>query len=45
MKLLALYAQRKERYVGQYLPVVLAAIDKNGNDENPDYLITEEKRQ
>lgn len=38
MKLYILYAQRKERYVGEYAPEVLGAIDENGYSDNPDYL-------
>lgn len=38
MKLLILYAQRKERYQGEYAPEVLAAIDEYGQSDNPEYL-------
>lgn len=44
MKLFVIYAQRKERYAGEYAPEVLAAIDEVGNDENPDYLISEKAK-
>lgn len=44
MKLHILYAQRKERYPGEYTPEVLAAIDENGHSDNPDYLAHEKAK-
>lgn len=44
MKVYVLFGQRKESYPGQYAPEVLASIDEFGNDENPDYMIDEEKK-
>lgn len=37
MKLFLLYAQRKQRYEGQYQPELLDAIDEGVTDENPAY--------
>lgn len=39
MKFHVLYAQRKERYKGEYAPEVLAAIDENGQSDNPEYML------
>lgn len=44
MKFICLFGQRKERYLGQYAPELLAAIDEIGNDDNPLYLDTEEEK-
>jgi hypothetical protein len=38
MDFLILVGQRNCSYEGQYAPEVLAAIDSNGNDDNPDFL-------
>lgn len=38
MKLHVIFGQRKERYLGEYAPEVLAAMDEVGNSDNPDYL-------
>lgn len=35
MKIFLLYAQRKQRYEGEYLPELLEAIDEATTDENP----------
>jgi hypothetical protein len=42
MKIFCLFAQRNCLYDGQYEPELLAAIDDIGNDENPEYLDSEE---
>lgn len=44
MKLHVLYAQRKEHYLGEYAPEVLAAIDENGQSENPEYMSAEKNK-
>jgi len=38
MKLHILYAQRNERYPGEYAPEALAVIDENGMSDNPEYM-------
>lgn len=38
MKIHTLIAQRKGNYPGQYAPEVLAAIDENGTDINPEFI-------
>jgi len=35
MKIFLLYAQRKQRYEGEFLPELLEAIDEGITDENP----------
>lgn len=44
MKVHVLYAQRKERYQGEYAPEVLAAIDENGQSDNPEYMTGEKSK-
>lgn len=39
MKLFVLFAQRKERYPGEYAPEALHCIDEYGNDDNPSFLL------
>lgn len=39
MRIHTIWAQRKQRYSGQFLPELLGAIDENGNMDNPDYII------
>ena len=41
MDIICLFAQRKQRYPGQYAPELLAAIDQYGDLENPEYMIGE----
>lgn len=41
MKLHVLFAQRQERYPGEYAPEALACIDEHAQDENPEYLAAE----
>jgi hypothetical protein len=43
MKIYMIWGQRIESYKGQYAPELLAAVDEYGNDENPDFLIRQEK--
>ena len=43
MKLHVLFAQRKERYPGEYAPEALTCITEYGQDENPDYLACEQE--
>ena len=43
MNILILMGQRKCLYPEQYAPEVLEAIDENGNDDNPDFLIDAER--
>lgn len=38
MKVHILYAQRNERYPGEYAPEALAVIDENGMSDNPEYM-------
>lgn len=45
MDLFVLVAQRKERYEGEYAPEALAVIDEYGNDDNPDYMHDELRKQ
>jgi len=42
VKLHVLFAQRKERYPGQYGPEALTCITEYGQDENPEYLASEQ---
>lgn len=44
MKILILMGQRKCLYPEQYAPEVLEAMDENGNDDNPDFLIDAERK-
>ena len=44
MTIKCLFAQRIERYPGQFAPELLAAIDEYGNEDNPDYLTDEETK-
>jgi hypothetical protein len=39
MKIHTLIAQRGCHYPGQYAPEVLAAVDENGNEINPGFLL------
>lgn len=39
MKLYVLFAQRKERYPGEYAPEALHCIDEYGAEENPSFLL------
>ena len=43
MKLHVLFAQRKERYPGEYAPEALTCITEYGHDENPEYLPAEQE--
>lgn len=43
MNILILMGQRKCLYPEQYAPEVLEAIDENGNDDNPDFLVDAER--
>lgn len=43
MKLICLFVQRKCDYEGEFAPELFAAIDEIGNDENPDYLDSQEQ--
>jgi hypothetical protein len=44
MDIYILFAQRKERYAGEYAPEALAVLDEAGHDENPAYLAEELKK-
>lgn len=44
MRLHVLYAQRKESFPGEYAPEVLAAIDENGQSDNPEYVAGEKSK-
>ena len=44
MRIYMLWGQRKGSYPGQYAPELLASIEEHGNDDNPDYLLGEEKK-
>jgi hypothetical protein len=44
MKIICIFAQRKERYEGEYAPELLTAIDEWGNEDNPDYLNEEQNK-
>lgn len=39
MHIHTIWAQRKQRYSGQFSPELLGAIDENGNMDNPDYIL------
>jgi len=41
MKIYTVFIQRTQLYTGQFLPELVAAIDENGNADNPDYIIKE----
>ena len=43
MKLLIVFAQRKESYEGEYAPEVIAGATEFENDENPDFIQDELK--
>jgi len=43
MKLICLFGQRKELYLGELVPELLDAIDEYGNDDNPSYMDDKEK--
>jgi len=38
LKLLVIFAQREERYEGQYAPEVVAAVTEFENYDNPEYM-------
>ena len=44
VKLHVLFAQRKERYHGEYAPESLACMTEYGQDENPEYLPAEQAK-
>lgn len=44
MKLHVLFAQRKERYPGEYAPESLACMTEYEQDENPEYLPAEQAK-
>lgn len=44
MKLHVLFAQRKERYPGEYAPESLTCMTEYEQDENPDYLPAEQEK-
>jgi hypothetical protein len=44
MKIICLFAQRKEAYPGEYAPELLSAIDDVGDTDNPDYMLEEQEK-
>jgi hypothetical protein len=45
MRLFVLFGKRKEKYVGEYAPEVLVAMDEYGHHDNPAYLQSEYEKQ
>ena len=44
MKLYVVFAQREERYPGQYAPEAIAVADEYTNEDNPEYIKNELKK-